>query len=207
MRGRYVAAAALMVGLVAGCGEAVPDSPPPSIAVAPTTEGSPSPASTPDATAAPRATSVDASLLTLLPDAIEGIVVRPDPETAADIARDPALARDAAGLAVALVIAPNEVDSEIAVATVVRLRPDVFDEAFFTAWRETYDEGACAQAGGVTGRAVTGVEGHMTHIGTCQGGARTYHVHLPGPDVLVSITALGQRRLGEKLVAALEPGG
>ena len=194
---------AVMVSLAAACAAPMPDlgsTTPEPVAPAPAT---PSMTATPVARTVP----VDAGLLALLPDAVDGIIVRPDPETAADIARDPALARDASGIAVALVIAPSELDTEIAVANVVQLRPGTFDESFFAAWRETYDDGACAPAGGVSGRAVAGIEGHLAHIGTCQGGARTYHVHLPGPDILVSVTALGDRRLGEKLIAALEPGG
>ena len=64
--------------------------------------------------------------------------------------------------------------------------------------------GACEVAGGVApGAAVTEIGGHETHIGSCQGGVHTYHVHLANPDRIVSITAAGEGRFGERVVEGL----
>ena len=63
---------------------------------------------------------------------------------------------------------------------------------------------ACEVAGGVApGAAVTEIGGHETYIGSCQGGVHTYHVRLENPDRIVSITAVGDERLGERVVAGL----
>ncbi len=87
---------------------------------------------------------------------------------------------------------------------VVRLRPGVFGDAWFRSWRDTYDTGACEIAGGVApGAAVSDISGRETHIGSCQGGVHTYHVHLASPDRIVSITAAGEGRFGERVVAGL----
>jgi hypothetical protein len=148
-------------------------------------------------------------LLEILPDAIDGIALEADPATAADIATDLDLEATAASLAVALAIAPGVSGAsasgaaDLAIVSVVQLRPGVFDDAFFRAWRDTYDEGACEVAGGVSGHAESEIGGLTTYIGSCAGGAHTYHVHIAGRDVLVSITAAGERRLGELVVAGL----
>ena len=83
-------------------------------------------------------------------------------------------------------------------------RPGVFDDGWFRSWRSTYDEGACQVAGGVSpGAAESVIAEHETHIGTCEGGVHTYHVHLADPDRVISITAVGEGRFGERVVAGL----
>ena len=124
---------------------------------------------------------VDEDLLALLPASVDGIALVSDPETAASIASDPdprgvcsghrRCVRDRPGASVA---------DDLAVVSVVQLRPDVFDDAFFRAWRDTYDAAACAAAGGVAGNAEAEFDGHETYIGSCVQGAFTYHVYLGG---------------------------
>lgn len=114
---------------------------------------------------------------------------------------DPELARVAVGLAYAIVADPGT--DQFAVASVVRFEPGVLDDAFFRDWRDSYDQGACSQAGGVSGHAESEIGGRRTFIGSCAGGIRTYHVALGGGDIVVSVSSLGERRLGEKLVAAV----
>ena len=53
------------------------------------------------------------------------------------------------------------------------------------------------------GSAQTEMDGRTVFIGTCQAGAHTYHVRLSDPDRVVAITALGDDRLGEQVVAGL----
>ena len=158
----------------------------------------------PDGSPAAGAIAIDPSLLAVLPREVDGLPVQADPSTALEVSTDADLARSASAIAVALAVAPGASDAtDLAVVSVVKLRPGVFNDAFYRNWRDTYDAGACAVAGGVQGHADAAIGGHDTNIGTCAGGVHTYHVHLVSADILVSITAIGQRRLGELMVSGL----
>lgn len=142
---------------------------------------------------------VDGSLLDVLPPDVAGSPLQIDGETAAGIAADPALAADIDALAVGLYAG----EADYAVVTVTRLRPGVVSEPYFRDWRDTFDAGVCAQAGGVDGHAEAVIGGRTIFIGTCVGGVRTYHVRLTDPDRLVSLQALGETRYGELILAGL----
>jgi hypothetical protein len=186
-------AACLAVAACAGPVESVsPSAASPTVSVAPE----------PSASADGGAIAVDEDLLDVLPDRIAGIDLVSDPDTAAAIASDPDLARTASAIAVALAIAPGRSD-DLVVISVVQLRPGVFDDAFYRSWRDTYDTAACGPAGGVAGNAQAEIGGHDTFIGTCAQGAFTYHVYLEDLDRFVSITSVGDRRLGEQIVAGI----
>ena len=148
---------------------------------------------------------VDTSLLDVLPESIDGQPRRPDDPTAIEIARNGNLGPDIEAIAVGLYVAAGESASQdLAIANVVRLRSGAFSEAWYRDWRTTYDSGACEIAGGVApGAAQSRIGDHDTDIGTCQGGVHTYHVHLTGPDRVVSITAAGDGRYGELVVKGL----
>jgi hypothetical protein len=148
------------------------------------------------------AIEVDQALLGVLPDEIEGQPLLPDDETAAGIVGLPA---EVEAIAVGLYIQPGSSSGDdFAIVNVVRLRPGVFADAWFRSWRSTYDGGACQVAGGVApGSAVSQIGDHETHIGSCQGGVHTYHVYLTSPDRVISITALGEGRFGERVVEGL----
>jgi hypothetical protein len=207
----YVAAIALGALVVGACdpstGSATPPasspsatSPSASAVALPTRSSSPPPVA--------GAVTVEPSLLDVLPDEVDGQPFRPDAETAADIAADGNLVPDIEAIAVALYIQPGSDDpdnpDDLAIVSVVQPRSGVFGDAWFRSWRSTYDVGACEIAGGVEpGSAVSEIGTHETHIGSCQGGVHTYHVHLPSPDRVVSITAAGERRFGERVVAGL----
>ena len=148
--------------------------------------------------------TVDPGLLEVLPLMVDGMTVEADPETAAEVAADPLLAESALSIAVALAAAPGgSAADDLAVASVIRLRPDVFDEAFYQEWRDTYNEAACGVADGVESETETEIGGHQTFIGTCVGGAPTYHTYLEDQGFLVSVTATGERRFGELIIAGL----
>ena len=169
---------------------------------------SPSPSPIASPTVPPSASTgivVDPPLLDLLPGSIDGVAVTPDLDTAAEIASDPALALFVEGIAVATAFGPPATDDagDYVVVTLARLRPGAFDAGFHRGWRDTFDDAVCGQAGGVDGHAEVEIAGHQTFIGTCLGGIRTYHVHLPDRDVLVSMQAVGERRFGEQIVAGL----
>lgn len=189
----------LMVALLlAACGNAAttPTAAPTASLLSAASDG-PSPAG-------PGAIIVDETLIEHLPVEVAGIVLVGDPDTAGTIASDPDLAASASAIAVAFAIAPGaSVGDDVAVASVVQLRPGVFDDEFFRSWRDSYDAAACEAAGGTAGNAEAEIGGRDTHIGTCAAGAHTYHVYLEGQDVIVSVTSVGELRLGERIVAGL----
>jgi hypothetical protein len=218
---RAGAAARLMVVaavvVVAGCGPTPPSSVP-SASSSAVTSPSAAPASpTASATAAaspsapsdsgpplPAGVSVDPGLLEVLPTEVDGVTLEPDPLTADEVSRDPLLAESALSIAVALAAAPSAPGGDdLAVANVIRLRPDVFDEAFYQEWRDTYNEAACGVADGVASETETVIGGRQAFIGRCVGGAQTYHTYLEDQGFLVSVTATGERRLGELIIAGL----
>ena len=125
-------------------------------------------------------TAVDPTLLTSLPATVDGTVLTEDADTEHQDVTDPANAADLAGLAVAIAVDTDSGD--LAVASVVRVRPGVFSDAYFKDWRSTFDTGACSQAGGVsaTGQAVIG--GRDAFTATCSGGlVLEWRDRVPGP--------------------------
>lgn len=158
------------------------------------------------APAPPAGVIVDLGLLEVLPAQIDGVTLQPDSSTAAEVASDLMLGESALSIAVALAVGPGSSGSEdLAIVSVVRLRPDVFDEAFYQGWRDTYDEAACEVADGVEGEAETEIGGRATYVGTCVGGAQTYHTYLEDQGFIVSIIATGSRRFGELILACVAP--
>ena len=145
---------------------------------------------------------VDRSLLDVLPASIKGVPLVGNADGEAHDLTDPALAGEASALAAALAI--DTKTGDFAYVSVVRLRIGVYSDAYFQSWRETFDEGACSQAGGVAqSSAEADLAGHHTFIGHCVGGILTYHVHLTPGDLIVSISALGDQRFGQLVVEGL----
>ena len=208
-----IAVAVAMTAAIVGCGPApatpsLVASPTGSIAPAATAEGPSATAAEtgpPSSPASPGANvQVDPALLAFVPDAVDGVQLTFDPETSATIAADPSVAPDAASLAVALAIVPgSSAADDLAVVSVVRLRDPTRDENWFRDWRDTYDQAACSPAGGLVGNAEAEIGGGTVYIGSCAQGVRTYHTRLAAAGIVVSITALGSRRLGEKVMAGL----
>ena len=200
---------------VGGCGTsiAVTANPAGSVSAPPaqplsTTNGSPPPATPASSAASARPGSalvVDASLLRVLPAWIGGVPLEADSTTAAQIAADPAVADSAQAIAVALAIRPGtSTGDDLAIVSVIRLRPGVFSDAWFANWRATYDQGACDVAGGVKGQPTQAtIAGRTAFIGMCAADVQTYHVQLADPAWIVSITAAGPAHFGELVVAGL----
>ena len=163
-------------------------------------------ASAPAASSSAAGAVVDPSLLEVLPSDLDGIALIRDQETAAEIVTEGGLPVDVDALAVGLYASPGSstAGDDFAIVNVVRIRAGAFSDSLFRSWRETFDVGACERSGGVTpGAAEAEIDGRVVHIGTCEGGVHTYHVHLPSPDRLISITSLGDARFGERVVAGL----
>ena len=173
--------------------------------------------STPPATAQPTASTVataspaagvivDPTLLDVLPEAIDGIPVTADPETAADIAAEGSIEPFVSAIALATAFGPLATQQlgDYAVVTVARLRPGTYSDLFFRGWRDTFDAGVCEQAGGLKpGTAETDIGGHRTFVGTCVGGVHTYHLYLPAKDVIVSMQGVGPGRFAERIIAGI----
>lgn len=200
--------ATVACGTPAGTGT---DSPPPPASVAP----SDTPATQPP-TAAPVATAPTASggaptpagavvedpaLLAVLPPDVGGVAVAHEPEGFADAAGD----RDFAANVEAAAFAFAADGDNLVSAVVARLKPGVYTDAFFREWRDSYNDGACAQAGGLVGNAETQSGDQTVYIGSCAGGLRTYHAWVASRGVIVSASALGDARFGELLLAGLRP--
>jgi len=217
-----VAAVASALVCAAACGaapSATPPSPTPAPVAstpAPTTATSPSashvvtlPASpsaspSPAVGASPPASPAvieDETLLSILPAAVSGVALMPEPDAFVAATADPGFGEDVASAAFATAFD----GADLASGVVAKLRPGRYSEAMFRDWRDTYDAGACGQAGGVSGHAQAQLGGRTVDITTCNAGLRVYHVWLPQRDVIVSLFSLGDRRFGEQVMAGLRP--
>jgi hypothetical protein len=211
-------AAVIIAMLLAGCGSQASPSPSQVVPSA-TADAVPTPVSAPptfsptasvsavaSTNASPGASPavpIDPTLLAILPATVGGQGISEVPEVEANLVTDQSLVTNASGLAVALGI--DIISGEFAYMAVIRLKPFVFSNAFYLSWRQSYDEGACSQSSGLTSTTTTTIAGRQVFVGTCAGGASTYHVHLADPDRLVSITSVGTSRYGELVLAALKP--
>lgn len=149
--------------------------------------------------------AVDPGLLRFVPLSGNGISLTFDPETSATVAADSSLAADVRSLAVGLYTRPPTNASagpsaDLAIVNVVDLRDPGLDETWFRDWRDTYDQAACANAGGVARRAETVLGNRTIFVGSCAGGAFTYHVRMLEVGIVVSLTSVGPGRLGEEIV-------
>ena len=160
------------------------------------------PTGTPDATSS-LAVAIDPSLLAILPATVDGIEMVESPEAEIAALAGPELAT--VGSAMAAGIAVDATTGQFVYAVVVRLEPGAMDDSVFRDWRDSYDEGACSQAAGVTGKAEAQIAGRTVYIGSCSGGVLTYHVWLVDQGMLISASAVGDRRLGETLMENLRP--
>lgn len=191
----------------AGCGSPapVPSTIPSSAASASVTasgwpEPSTAPSAIPSASPAGSGIAIDPTLLDLLPRQLAGLDRQTDPDVDARAFGDPGLR--AIGTAGASAIYVDPAAGDFAYATLIRLVGGRIGNSAFRAYRDSFDAGACSQAGGVAGNAETTLGGRRTFVGSCAGGLLTYHAVIPEAGVLVSISSAGGRRLGEQLMTA-----
>lgn len=144
---------------------------------------------------------IDDTLLAYLPESIDNIPVTEDLDEAAVVLSDPALPRIATAAEAA--VAVDAGNGNLVYGWIVRLRPDVFTDNDFRQWRDSYDEGACAAAGGVTGNAEATIAERNVYITNCAAGMLTYHLWLQDEHILISASAIGAGRFGEKLLGNL----
>lgn len=198
---------AAFVALVAACtGNAAPTPtrPPASIGAlatsssGPLTSFGPPPSPTPPDDTSP--IILDSALLAFLPVSVGGIEIKEDAEEASNALLDPALPRIAVGVDGAVAF---DGGGNLVYAWVVKLRPGVFTDSDFRQWRDAYDDGACAGAGGVVGRAEATIGGRQAYVTSCVAGLHTYHTWVKDQDLLVSASSIGDARFGEKLLEGL----
>jgi hypothetical protein len=168
----------------------------------PTSFGPPPSPTAPDDTAP---LVIDPALIAILPASVDGIAVTESPDEAALALTDPALPNIASALDVA--VAVDLGTGNLVTAWVVQLKPGSFSTEAYRQWRDSYDEGACAAAGGVTGHAEADIGGRRSYVTSCAAGLRTYHVLLEDQQVLISASAIGEGRFGEKLLGGLRVPG
>lgn len=197
--GALVLLAILAVGACAPTGTVTP-APLPTPVHSPVATVDPSAPVTPEPTP-PASVREDESLLAILPAEVDDVPVLPEPASFADAVTFPDFVANVEAAAFAIAVR----DPDLASGVVARLRPGVFSDGFYRDWRDSYDEGACSQAGGVAGRAEAQLGGRTVFIATCVGGLVVYHTYLPERDVVVSVFSIGERRLGERIMAELRP--
>jgi hypothetical protein len=197
--------------LLAACGVPAPTAPtattPSSASVAPTTMAA-TPLATPVMQSAgsgsPQSSASvaeDPSLLGILPASVAGVAVNQEHQAFTDATADPAFADSIEAAAFAVAVDGGDLASGL----VARPRAGRYSDAWFRDWRETYDQGACGQAGGVGRRAEALLGGRTVYITSCTGGLRVYHAYVEQRGLVVSLFSLGERRFGEQLMAGLRP--
>jgi len=145
--------------------------------------------------------SVDATLLGVLPEAVGDAPVVEDVEEAAVAVADVTLSRIATAIDVG--VALDEATGNLVIAHVVRLREGAFDDATFRQWRDSFDEGACAGAGGVEGHAQVPIAERRVYVTSCAAEQRIYHLWAQDDGLLISASAVGPGRFGEVLMNGL----
>jgi hypothetical protein len=144
---------------------------------------------------------IDPTLLRVLPKDVGGVAVAESSDADTDALADdvlPTIASAAVGL-----IAVDAEANNLVTGYVVKLLPGAMTDAIFRDWRDSYDSGVCAGDTEVVGHAETTIGGNTVYIGTCSGGTRTYHVLLKDRSILISVSSVGDRRLGLVLLQTL----
>lgn len=166
------------------------------------TLGPPPSPTPPDETSA---VTIDPGVLAFLPESVNGIPVTESIDEATQALDDPSLPRIATSMDAG--VAVDTGGGNLVYAWVVRLRPDTLTDEIYRQWRDSYDEGACSGAGGVTGRAEATIDDRTVYITSCVQALRAYHVWLEDQGVLISASATGDARFGEVLMDNLRVPG
>jgi len=146
---------------------------------------------------------VDPSLLAILPATIGGFAVKEFAEAEQRAVADPDLGRNISRVATGFAGDPG--GANWAYTAIVDVRPEARSDAFYRDWQESFDASACERAGGVKGHTAVTIAGREVERTACGQGVRTYHLRIPGSGLLVSISDLGDAKLGELEIAALSP--
>jgi hypothetical protein len=172
-----------------GTSSAVTEAPPTGLDASPPTSPAPS-------------VAIDDSLADLLPASVDGVPVERSAETETAALTSPSLGADADGFAAVQVATADLTD--LAIASIVRLKRATDADAFYADWRPGFDEAVCAPAGGVSSAEVRTIAGRTVDTTLCLEGARVYHVRLDGGRILVSVLDVGTKGFGQGLLEGLE---
>jgi len=142
--------------------------------------------------------AIDPSLADLLPSTVAGFAVTRATATEDAARTSPRFADSADGFAAVEVYATN--GSDLAIASLIRLRPDASPATFYADWRPAYDDAACAPARGVSSRESETIGARAVDATHCLEGATIYHVWLQGGRVLLSVIDVGTTGLGRSLI-------
>ena len=142
---------------------------------------------------------LDPSLMSVLPASIGGVAVTQEPSSFGEAVTDPCFAANVDRAVFPIAIA----GSDLASGVVAHLRTGVYSDAFYSDWRATYDDGACAQSSGVAAEASQTLGGRTIYVATCGGGLRVYHAYLAEKGVIVSLLSTGAKGLGEQIMGQL----
>jgi hypothetical protein len=155
---------------------------------------------------APTGVQPDPSLLDLVPATEAHATLTYDPQVTADVAADPDLVGNISYLAIGLgrPVGADVNDPNFAIVNVARPRDEnAVNDAWFRDWRDSYDEPACAQAGGVARHSQTEIAGVTVFTAACTNGAFTYHALIADRGIVLSITSVGPANLGRTIVEHL----
>lgn len=187
----------------AGSGSPTSSAPGSSAALSPAGSAAPSASASGSSPTGSAATpvAIDESLAALLPATVDGLPVTRSTDTEDAARTSPALGEQAAGFAAAQVSSADV--SDLAVVSLVRIRPGVDADAFYNGWRTSFDEAACAPAGGVSGQEARTIGGRSVLATSCVEGATIYHLRLQDGSVIVSVLEVGPKGYGRALIEGL----
>jgi hypothetical protein len=206
--GRAVVAGAILVAgatLLVGCTDAsratIAPSGAPASAVPTARATSVAPTATaPAVTIGPgQTTAEDPTLLAILPATVAGASVSQEPASFPEAIHDPSFVANVDRAVFFVIVDGNDLASGV----VAHLRAGSWSDKFFGDWRASYDDGACAQSGGVVAHAETTSGGRTVYVTTCGGGLRVYHAYVESRGAVVSILSTGSRLFGGQLMAGI----
>ena len=144
-------------------------------------------------------TAEDSTLLAILPATVAGATISREPASFPEALHDRSFVANV-DRAVFAVVADGD---DLASGVVAHLRAGAWSDKFFGDWRASYDDGACAQSGGIVAHAETTSGGRTVYVTTCGGGLRVYHAYVADRGVIVSLFSTGPADLGGQLMGQL----
>ncbi len=141
---------------------------------------------------------IDDSLAGILPTTVDGIAVQRAPDTEAAARSSTTLGADAEAFAAVEVLGADA--SDLAIASIVRLRSATPPDGFFASWRPSFDQAACAPAGGVSTTEIRAIGGRSVDTTLCVEGAAVYHLRLDDGRIVVSVLEAGMKGYGRALL-------
>jgi hypothetical protein len=148
------------------------------------------------------AVAIDHALAAMLPTMVDGLPVTRSTDTEAAAAGSPVLGGQADGFAAAQVIAADAAD--LAIVSMIRLKPAIDATAFFGDYRPSFDDAACAPAGGVSTRETRTIGGRTVDATLCLEGASVYHLLLDDGRIIVSVLEAGTKGYGRTILEDLK---